>query len=627
MLSVWLPLNGDLRNQGLANITATNNGATVDNNGKIGKCYSFDGNDDFISISCSDLYNTFSGGSQPFSIAFWVYHADTTRAIIFGDYGLSGAIGFNVELTTSHQVRFYWNGTPDKHFNVNASVGINTWTHIIITYDGNEICIYKNGVQQSDKYSGTLEAKSKTSGMFYLGRDYRTGTTAFNGKLNDFRIYDHCLSPRECKQVSTALVLHYPLNRGGFGRDNICKIRDVNLTGSDYGAYSTRSYDNEAHIGKIQVTDTNHKWNAWRFGTTDLDTTCVELTTGVNTYTMSVDIKVTNYTTGTIICGFDFRTGNTVPTEAIAVLTKEQCDGSWHRISATLTTNDTKNSQCLWSISSNGTVHGSQTTIEYKNWKLERGDIPTPLVPAPSDDLYSKMGLDNNIVYDVSGYCNNGELYTTDNTASFKYESDSPRYLIATNPHSINSTTNSKNGTAYIRGDCVLTTPSQLTIAFWCYARDSGYGGNTGQGAFCTTTQVGDATGYDYTTSAMNHYDSGVSVNSSDGNGRLRLSIVLKSDEWHHYAFTFDGKNAIAYKDGILVDTKSFSSSVTLGSFSSIIIGLSRAGGVWRRNDNTYSDFRIYATCLSPQDVRDLYAVGASLSDTGVLFSNEVSEV
>ncbi|MBR2166938.1 MAG: hypothetical protein IJ920_01165 [Paludibacteraceae bacterium] len=35
--------------------------------------------------------------------------------------------------------------------------------------------------------------------MFYLGRDYRTGTTALNGKINDFRIYDHCLSPRECK--------------------------------------------------------------------------------------------------------------------------------------------------------------------------------------------------------------------------------------------------------------------------------------------------------------------------------------------------------------------------------------------------------------------------------------------
>jgi len=35
-LQVWLPLNGNLNNQGLSNVTVTNNGATVDNNGKIG---------------------------------------------------------------------------------------------------------------------------------------------------------------------------------------------------------------------------------------------------------------------------------------------------------------------------------------------------------------------------------------------------------------------------------------------------------------------------------------------------------------------------------------------------------------------------------------------------------------
>jgi hypothetical protein len=30
----------------------------------------------------------------------WVYHADATRAVLFGDYGLSGAINFNLELST-----------------------------------------------------------------------------------------------------------------------------------------------------------------------------------------------------------------------------------------------------------------------------------------------------------------------------------------------------------------------------------------------------------------------------------------------------------------------------------------------------------------------------------------------
>ena len=40
-LQIWLPLNGDLHNQGLSNLTVTNNGATVNNSGKIGKCYYF----------------------------------------------------------------------------------------------------------------------------------------------------------------------------------------------------------------------------------------------------------------------------------------------------------------------------------------------------------------------------------------------------------------------------------------------------------------------------------------------------------------------------------------------------------------------------------------------------------
>lgn len=40
-LRVWLPLDGNLNNYGISGATVTNNGATVDNSGKIGKCYSF----------------------------------------------------------------------------------------------------------------------------------------------------------------------------------------------------------------------------------------------------------------------------------------------------------------------------------------------------------------------------------------------------------------------------------------------------------------------------------------------------------------------------------------------------------------------------------------------------------
>lgn len=62
-LRVWLPLDGDLRNLGCSEVTATVSGATVNTSGKIGPCYSFDGSNDFISLSGNTLYNIFKGGS------------------------------------------------------------------------------------------------------------------------------------------------------------------------------------------------------------------------------------------------------------------------------------------------------------------------------------------------------------------------------------------------------------------------------------------------------------------------------------------------------------------------------------------------------------------------------------
>ena len=50
-LQVWLQLDGDLDNRGLRDISVINNGASIDDNGKTGKCYSFDGMDDYLEFS------------------------------------------------------------------------------------------------------------------------------------------------------------------------------------------------------------------------------------------------------------------------------------------------------------------------------------------------------------------------------------------------------------------------------------------------------------------------------------------------------------------------------------------------------------------------------------------------
>ena len=68
-LQVWLPLNGNLDNYGLSDVAVTNNGATVDINGKIGSCYLIN-SDKKISFN-SYLWMTMKP-QYNFSCFFWV---------------------------------------------------------------------------------------------------------------------------------------------------------------------------------------------------------------------------------------------------------------------------------------------------------------------------------------------------------------------------------------------------------------------------------------------------------------------------------------------------------------------------------------------------------------------------
>lgn len=210
-LKVWLPLDGNLTNNGSAPATITSSNTTTYATGKIGACYVFNNNNSYVSINCSDLYNTFKGGSQPFTICLWAYHLDSTRGVLFGDYGLSGSQSFNLELTVDHTLRFYWGGSPDYTIST-VSTSTNVWRHLAVVYTGTKLKFYQNGVLKETK-TVTLSTKNKTSGVYYLGRDNRTGsTTALNGRLNDFRVYDTALSDAQIYQISRALIVHLKLD-------------------------------------------------------------------------------------------------------------------------------------------------------------------------------------------------------------------------------------------------------------------------------------------------------------------------------------------------------------------------------------------------------------------------------
>ena len=470
----------------------------------------------------------------------------------------------------------------------------------MFVYDPGKMSIYKDG-EHEYTYNTTVIPKVSAVKKFVIGAATTTGTYQSKSLINDFRLYDHALSAKEIKELSKGLVLHYPLNRGGFGGDNLLKNSNaLAITGSDRSASSSRTFDFNTHIGRIEVLDTTtNYWNAWRFLKTDLSEDPVDLTTGINTYTYSVDVRVTNYTTGTIQTSIDFRTSS--PTVILKhILQESECDGNWHRISATATTNDQKNTQALVSFSSGSTIHGSNTVIEYKNLKLERGDKATPWIPNSADVLYSDMGLDDGIEYDVSGYRYNGNV-----TGALTYSSDTPRYLTST----------AFNGTSYTS----LTSPCAevKTISFWAYwdAIPSGQSvlfvdgkSHIGFGLMSTGILCGT---------------------SGIGNFKTFSKTSLVANKWYHFVIVNPGDatslDRKLYIDGV---EQTATTSTSNWSYGVDQLQLGKRVSTSDGFKGKMSDFRMYSTALSADDILALYHTPTSIANNGTLMTQgEISEV
>lgn len=554
-LQVWLPLNGDLHNQGLSDVTVTNNGATVNTSGKIGKCYSFDGSNSCIALNAPSLYNIIKGGNQPFTIMFWIYHAAASRGIIFGDYGLTGTIQCNVELQSNHKVRFYWAGAPDKNFS--TSVGENTWCHIALVYDGSQVIIYKNGVLQTgDSYSGTLTAKSKTTGVYHLGRDYRNDTN-LNGKLNDFRIYDHVLSTKEVEEISQGLVLHYKLDQPN---QNLL-TNDWDLTAWSKESGISVSWDNT--IGMYKVLDSSHTSSRWGI--------YQNITLSANTtYTFSVDGMKKDQNVN-----FGFAEGTSWPANAGSFTT------TMSRLSKTITVGDA-DANCRIYLNINPVTDGSNYGY-FRAPKLEIGSVAT-----------NWKAHTENIIYDSSGYSNNGTI-----VGSLTTSTPSPRYSCATK----------FDGASRITHD---TLPSIYTLSCWC---------KTDKNKSTSQFMVADS-GSSMCISFYNGTIIGVFGTIRSTGSKCTLGSEYKENDWNHIVVvktSEDGQRDI-YCNGVkLTPTSNNYWNATTGFW----VGTRDASQTNPFYGNIV-DVRAYATALTPEQIKELYNTSMSIDNKGNIHAREL---
>lgn len=213
-LQVWLPLTNDTRNQGLASGTLNwTQSASFINNGKLGKALSTGGCVMPASMTAQVLNN------DAVSIACWLYvNADaddaTNRAMIFGNDSMNSLGGRQFSIfryPNSDDIHLSWqnqaNGSTIVAEVWSGVLTPHAWNHICVTYQNPDVKIYVNGTQIGST-TGVINAST-------YAYDTQVIWSTTSHYINDFRIYDNCLSPREVKELAKGLVLHYPLAMPG----------------------------------------------------------------------------------------------------------------------------------------------------------------------------------------------------------------------------------------------------------------------------------------------------------------------------------------------------------------------------------------------------------------------------
>lgn len=604
MLCLWLPFtDGTTKNYGLTNMDVVDYGTSVYDQGKLGKCRSFVGNG-YLQLS-----NTFGIESgKDFSCCYWIKEISNNILskfrvvyqcgnLIIGHYGNK----FDIYSITGN--------TLDLAYVCDTT----EWVHCCMTYQSsnNTVTIYINGVKCSTSQPKNLTGLSGTTAL--IGKR-SSETYLFEGYLNDFRIYNTCLSPRQIKEISKGLICHYPLGEvdGKIGGRNLIKNGKGNVKAGffknfptvtdEYGEFTLKSKKTykgiilDGFVYECRDYPVGEKYT-WSY---DIMYTAWNFPTGSNRGELWMGQRYVNAPSGETATG----AWRGVTQHNLPVVGQNGCElNKWYHVKQTVTIPQKASSNVgqqgiISFYNSNANVEAS-FTARLKNVKLEKSSTATPWTPAPEDDA----SFYDNVIYDTSGYCNNGSV--TDSTCP-TWSSDTPRY---------------KGSYVFNGNKQVIDTPNvfhqeDITISFWFKRlKDT----NTRQFLFT----IWEGFSCELTADDIPLFR--IATDVSHAVDALSDKKITVNDGWTHFCGVYkNGEYSKIYINGQLKKSVSSASKIYWNIHSSKI-------GIYNSLNTYYngqiSDVRIYATALSDSDILELYQSSASVDNNGnLMLAGEVIE-
>ena len=688
-LRVWLPLNGNLLNKGCSSLTfsaLTTNTAT-NTSGKIGSGY---GNNSYTAGGlCSDT--TISLGQKQSMFCWFKFTSLNSGSSLGGTlvsqhrYATNSGMGITIRYASASTGYLSVNTGNGSSRTYNTYYGTtllqaNTWYHGGYTYDGSTIRIYVNGVCEKEQAYTGMSVPADYITAFCWSLDGSTGSAVYgnyklNGYLNDVRVYDHCLSLAEIKELAKGLCVHYKL-------DDFYNMSNLIVNGNgDLGSenwYNGNISTTEIPSGHSEIKASMYSGNR---------TTHLIPIIKNHSYTMSGYVKAISGASGTVypsIMPYDI--------DMKFIQNYHTADGFGTSYRTTLAQPLKKGDTVIhatnlsaWTTATNNYYYH----VAIFGYKDSRGNVYPDMVYTQDSPIFgtysdkSHINKTNNTITLNSAFT--GEDRPAGTTICQATEGSTYYYPWGgVNTASVSSWT-AKSGTF---------TPANVnrlkSMAYMYWYVNSGLyiAGNKLVDNTATGTQIVDSSGFgnhatktgsistSYNTprySYSSKFDSGAHINvtlatSGFGNtytfswwgkyssysGHMmwgfsngnRLNLFMSSgnfywntgdsndnpfnvsaatygnNQWHHFAVTGNGTTTKLYIDGAFKANAKTYKGIT---GTTIYLNGWDSGSNYNFNGQL-SDFRIYATALSADDILRLYNVGGSVAKNGVMMGYQMQE-
>lgn len=603
-LRVWLPFNGNSKNQGLSDNNTTLYNTIAYSAGKLGQCIDFSNNASVASGSES-LVTVPGLQLKNFTICAWikVTSSATDDRIVAREGRGYNADGWSIKIDkNTNKISM----GAENSYNLFSDTGVlNSWYHVALVHDDEtpKNYWYLNG-NFVFSVGGSRMTYNTTTGegdSIVIGARTKSGSYhwPFDGCINDFRIYDECLSQKQIKEISKGLVAHYKL-------DNLYIETTENLVPANI--YNYTSVPGAFYSGVRNIVQFQGE-------------TCFSVTTVVNDYTDGfICQQTTACTEGEVYTysgyiwipqGYSWSVGMRMITGGGGYFHQTIVgSGQWQYFSQTFTANNNTSGMIQgYEAQKYDTAH----TIYLKKLQLEKRGFPTAFVAGVREgQKYEK---------DTSGHNYDGTI-----TGTLNYNQDSARYSGSTK----------FGGTCadYIYRPIFDFLKSPFTFNCWAYqtSATSPSSGNTGNTLQMIAGQGRDCGLAGFELCSVNGYARLYLGTQTNGTYyTINDNTVNLLNNWHMITGTFDGAVAKLYVDGVLKGTKESAIEPSWGQATGFVIGkmsyyYSNQSTAYFPFAGSISDVRVYATALSADDILTIYKTSGIIDNEGNVYAYEFKE-